>query len=841
MKNLYIKKIYIKNFRGYEGEKRFDFTTNNQPNNLILLSGGNGYGKTSLLDAIEWCLTGTVKRIYDDYFKRCSTAKEQQIIESDRGLIRNVNSIDNNINVKIDVIYKGKEVLLERKFEVISKEVDGLRLLDIPTIESTDNYIVEELTEILKDTTEKFNDNFICSYDKNIEMYSKGRKEIYDIFSCLYSEFKEANFIKNKLDTVKGKLAEEKDILKKDIITAATEKTKCEKLSKGMENVNSELREQYPNNKIFDNEVVNPYEFIDNIVIDFQEKLKNQISILQNLFYSKIKGNTDKLYLKLTYQYKLQLLKQLEKEVKLKQDVIVKARGVNFEDIQVEEEKTKRLYNLIKKSLTVENIETFLNKVTQEERVNEYINKDNIDTLLSYKKTIDDNLNKINLNNERKSVYDSKSPVMIVMRHIVDNTETLIEYRKENDKCPVCGSEEFKNSEVGAIAKKFLGEKDIERQGIIKLINGIQVENKDIFKKFNDLLALKFNGLLKYYEDILLLKDDLKVMFSLCKALSIKVEDASDTFIETQIAFYQQGLKSGSEIDSYYEEQTIYALATLDLPSITKYKEDLKKYSTLKIEESLNLLSRIIKEFKNHDINLDNIIDIDIELLDLINIETKLNICKFINSLILKNELYNQIVELEKKGKDKGKEVLVIGKQITKLNSIVSSIKKSIRNNEHKEIERIAEPLDKIYRKITRNTNIKEIKLNRGNGQNLSELQIIDWNDKTVPFANVLSAGQISTLSLSIFLSKALLNNGNLRCYLMDEPIQTMDDLNIISFIDLIRFELESDEEDRFVDQLIISTCDNDLEKLIMHKIKSFNIPICNFNFQGQGKYERVF
>jgi exonuclease SbcC len=130
--------------------------------------------------------------------------------------------------------------------------------------------------------------------------------------------------------------------------------------------------------------------------------------------------------------------------------------------------------------------------------------------------------------------------------------------------------------------------------------------------------------------------------------------------------------------------------------------------------------------------------------------------------------------------------------------------------------------------------------LERGNGQKLSELEIKDLNDKPVPFGNILSAGQLSTLSLSIFLSKALLNDGNLKCYLMDEPIQTMDDLNIISFIDLIRFELGNNEEERFIDQLIISTCDKDLEKLIIHKIKSFNIPICNYNFQGQGRYERL-
>lgn len=793
-----------------------------------------------MLDAIEWCLTGTIKRIYDDYLKRCSNAKEQQIQDSDKGLIKNINSLDEEIYVRINIIYKGKGVFLERKFHVIDKEVDGLKLLSTPNIEGDDKSIVEELLKILKVKIEKFNDNFICSYDKNIEMYTKGRRDIYDIFSCLYTEFKEANIIKNTLVTVKGKLSEEKDNLNKEITSVSIEKSKYEKLSKEIENINFELREQYPINKLFDIEVITPYQFIDNILVDSLKNLKIQIDILQSLFYLKIKDNIEKIHLKLAYQYKLQLLNKLEEEIELKKDVIEKVKKVNFEDIMIEKEKTKGLYNNIKKSLTAENIEIYLKKVIQEEKINEYIKKKNIDILLGYKKNIESNLSKKNLYNEKKLLYDTKSPVMLVMRHIVDNTETLKEYRKENDECPVCGSIEFKNSEVGAIAKKFLGDKDIVRQEVSKLIKDIQAENDVIFKKFCDLLTLKFQELDKHYEEILLLKDDLKVTFHLCNLLNMSLKDTSNISIATTKVFYAQEIEKVNIIDSYNVQQTIFALEMIDLPSVIKYKEDLKRCSTLGLEECSILLNKIMQEFKSHDIKLQNTLEINIESLDLKNIETKLNICKFINSIINKNKIYQMIIELEKKGKDKEKQFIDTRKQITKLNSIVSSINKTIRENEKKEIERIAEPLDKIYRKITRNTNIKEIKLNRGNGQNLSELQILDSNGKVAPFANILSAGQLSTLSLSIFLSKALLNNGDLRCYLMDEPIQTMDDLNIISFIDLIRFELERDEEDRFIDQLIISTCDNDLEKLIVHKIKSFNIPICNYNFQGQGRYERI-
>ncbi|WP_160691718.1 AAA family ATPase [Clostridium sp. C2-6-12] len=839
MNNLYIKKVYIKNFRGYEGEKEFNFTNNDKPNNLILLSGANGYGKTSLLDAIEWCLTGNVRRVYDDYKERCPNTKEQKIQDSDKGLIKNINSTDNEIIVKLSIIYKEKEVNLERTFCVIDREVDGINLNSIPNIVSDDEKIKAELILSLTDIVESFYDNFICSYDKNIELYSKGREEIYEVFSCLYTEFKEANIIKSRLNTIKSTLSEEKENLGKEIKKIAIEKDKYEKLSKGMEGINFDLREEYPMNKIFEQEVITPYEFIDNTNVDSKESLNNQIAILQSIYYTKVKDNTEKLNLKLKFEYNLILLKQLEDEYNLKRDIIEKLKEINVNEIKTEKDKAEKLYNKIKRSLSIDNIAPILNEIINENTIREYINKNNIEILTEYKKNIQSNLEKKSLYNDKMSLYDTNSPVMLVMRHIVDNVETLKEYRKKNDKCPICGSEEFKNSELGAIAKTFLGKKDIERQKVSKQIKDIETENNSTFKKISELLTLKFQELIKFYDDILEKNKELDNIYNICTLLNINIGDINKEKMLIQKLFYEQEI-TGLKIDNSCEEQTVNSLEMLDLPSIEKFKESLKIYSTLNVDEKIKLLTKIIQEFENQNIKLENILEVNIESENLKNIESKLNICKFINSIINKNEVYQQIVEFKKSEKDKQEEIVKIETQVIQLNSIIKKVNKTIKDNEKKEIERIAEPLDKIYRKITRNTNIKEIKLKRGNGQKLSELEVRDLTDEPVPFANVLSAGQLSTLSISIFLSKALLNDGNLKCYLMDEPIQTMDDLNIISFIDLIRFELGNDEDERFIDQLIISTCDNDLEKLIMHKIKSFNIPICNYNFQGQGRYERV-
>lgn len=55
-----ILKLYIENFKGVKNSKEIDLS---QP--LVILRGPNGFGKTTIFDAIELCLTGSIKRIVD--------------------------------------------------------------------------------------------------------------------------------------------------------------------------------------------------------------------------------------------------------------------------------------------------------------------------------------------------------------------------------------------------------------------------------------------------------------------------------------------------------------------------------------------------------------------------------------------------------------------------------------------------------------------------------------------------------------------------------------------------------------------------------------------------------
>ena len=60
-----LKSLRIKHFRSYLGEHKFDFVKNNNVARLVVLYAPNGYGKTSLFDAVEWDLTNEIDRFND--------------------------------------------------------------------------------------------------------------------------------------------------------------------------------------------------------------------------------------------------------------------------------------------------------------------------------------------------------------------------------------------------------------------------------------------------------------------------------------------------------------------------------------------------------------------------------------------------------------------------------------------------------------------------------------------------------------------------------------------------------------------------------------------------------
>ena len=92
MSNIRIERIKLHNFKGVDD---MDFCLSE--NDAVILGGKNGYGKTSIFDAIELVLTGRIDRYVS--YKEAYTDGRRNLSQEERPLVCS-NSVD---DVRIDL------------------------------------------------------------------------------------------------------------------------------------------------------------------------------------------------------------------------------------------------------------------------------------------------------------------------------------------------------------------------------------------------------------------------------------------------------------------------------------------------------------------------------------------------------------------------------------------------------------------------------------------------------------------------------------------------------------------------------------------------------------------
>lgn len=129
--------------------------------------------------------------------------------------------------------------------------------------------------------------------------------------------------------------------------------------------------------------------------------------------------------------------------------------------------------------------------------------------------------------------------------------------------------------------------------------------------------------------------------------------------------------------------------------------------------------------------------------------------------------------------------------------------------------------INAIYRKIDPHPDFKEVQFD------------CDFPEESIPKLNILvsdsqgdviapnlyfSAAQLNILSLSIFLARALhvktADGTDVRCIFIDDPIHSMDSINVLSTIDMLRTISK-----KFDRQIILSTHDRNFFDLLQKKV----------------------
>nr|EJQ74340.1 hypothetical protein IGC_04891 [Bacillus cereus HuA4-10] len=219
---------------------------------------------------------------------------------------------------------------------------------------------------------------------------------------------------------------------------------------------------------------------------------------------------------------------------------------------------------------------------------------------------------------------------------------------------------------------------------------------------------------------------------------------------------------------------------------------DLDKYKIYIVEQIQKLDERLkeISDIETINISLQSIIELNGEKMRLVQLQKDLV------------QAQKQVVELESME-------IRMTKDIAHLLELMNKSKVALSNLNEKVFLRLKETIQVIFEQINshpvftkldlvmdtyRNNNCLTIHVSKSNSS----------NDIKANAPYVFSSAQVNSIALSLFLAMSLKQKWSpLQIIGMDDPIQSMDEVNIISFIDLMRLFVEKHKK-----QIIISTHD---------------------------------
>ncbi len=423
--------------------------------------------------------------------------------------------------------------------------------------------------------------------------------------------------------------------------------------------------------------------------------------------------------------------------------------------------------------------------------------------------------------------------------------------RKTN--CPVCSTEfdieilirkiDSKLSEDNYIIKEKIQNKEKIEEGLKKI-------NLNIVNTYTEIKnsIIEFLNIVNYFKDCvtalgLNIKSSMQDQELKISNHVNKIKELDDKFNRITEIIHKRNLNLGNNpIDdsikryiSFYESEINKLGFSHDSGVLSNLT---KKFNENKIIIKLFLDSIAVLEIKEQDIesqvktkleSINNNIKLHNEIiLNLKQLEDKVFEVENTKMYIQKN---NELNSLLKKREDVDAKIKNNINLLKRLDSISNSVKDAIENINQKIIDQSEDFINAFFKRIYAHPNFRnlELVLNVNNhSNNILLLNCTNDESYAVNPAFTFSSAQINAIAISIFLSLAIEQKcTNLDDIFFDDPIQNMDDINVLSFIDIIRSIIWNNKFNR---QIFISTHDEQFFRLLVKKFRFINTKIFRFN-----------
>lgn len=161
----------------------------------------------------------------------------------------------------------------------------------------------------------------------------------------------------------------------------------------------------------------------------------------------------------------------------------------------------------------------------------------------------------------------------------------------------------------------------------------------------------------------------------------------------------------------------------------------------------------------------------------------------------------------------------------------VGVIRGKLNQMKNDEVKGVAPYLFRIFSKLVKHSTLDGFQL-QGNDAKATDTKLTFIDENKNPILNIISDGQLGAFMLSYLLGNAFRRKeaGSFHCYFVDDITNSMDDINLVSFIDLIKYQLaesrKGNGENAAIQQFFFSTCDGNLKRMFQYKMDGFEIPV---------------
>lgn len=770
--NIRIKCIYLENFKLFDNFK-IDFS-----NGLNVFDGPNGYGKTSMFDAIEYLITGDIKRVTTCHVLDGKYKYQKVFFAKD---------------YRKDVIVKAEFTDGKDSF-VLVKRVEGHRD-GISTVDNNPKKLKEiTKTYIIPDFEyAEYDEKYLIPIDElneiQIKCFGSSSQTLFSLLYYIQQEDRLDYFKSNEIGRV-GSI--------NTLFQINSEKEKFEKIKQTKKKLSDLIKSVDKQIEELQRNVCQDIENMPGAQAEYHKLLKKEIEWDKNEPSISNKESLD---------YILHTLKNV-KELVLNQE--------NYNHDLVNQNYNRFLGNeMINKML-----EAYLILDTIGEKRDEYEKKKEIFSFLNTEINKVKSLDYININytkmgeflhkekesqevvqyvEEYKQITKTAQSAQKSINELLRVREQLIASIQDDlglhdSKCPFCGYDWKEKKVLVANIQSTTEDLDALLGSTGKHLKEISDTVQKLYlHHFLDDMNNMFNNML---ENPLFLS-----FFNLEKHDSEKASYVREFLIENNIECLHL-----DEFTVENMENSIEKIKTFIKEAIVVLPEE---YYLKKQECEFDRI------FKDNFIELNDISEISLEAA-----QEKEKFLEY-QFVLQEKKKSKQVDELIRKSGCLKNEIL------KKMDSFMKDWKTSINKYQGNIISKIEIPFYIYSARILQSYQGGQGILIRDRNTK-DEVDAIRFTtpDEEHDVLYTMSSGQLSgiLLSFSLSLHKIFANDGP-NVLFIDDPVQCMDDLNIVSFVELMRTE--------FPDiQLLISTHEKNFANFIVYKYKKYNLPLARCNLK---------